>query len=87
MLFVVKSRDCFVPNSECHGFNTRQTGNLHLSQVNLTVYRKGEYHSAVKIFNSLPLKLKENSDNPKKIQIHGDRISLFTLLLYTGAIL
>ena len=39
MLFVVKNRDCFVPNSECHGFNTRQTGNLHLSQVNLCIER------------------------------------------------
>jgi hypothetical protein len=69
MLFVVTNRDCFVANSECHGINTRQIVHLHLFQVNLTMYRKGTYHSAVKIFNSLPLKLKEISDNPKKFKL------------------
>jgi hypothetical protein len=69
MLFVAKNRDCFVAKRKCHGINTRQIVNLHLFQVNLTMYRKGVYHSAVKIFNSLPLKLKEISDNPKKFKL------------------
>jgi hypothetical protein len=54
MLFVAKNNDCFVANSECHGINTRQIVNLHIFQVNLSMYRKGVYHSAVKICNSLP---------------------------------
>ena len=67
MMFVVKNRDCFVANKECHKINSRQIVNLHLFQVNLTKYRNGVYHSGVKIFNGLPAKLKEISDNPKKI--------------------
>jgi hypothetical protein len=68
MMFVVKNRDCFVANKECHEINTGQAVNLHLFQVNLTKYRNGVYHSGVKIFNSLPVKLKEISDNPKKFK-------------------
>lgn len=53
---------------ECHKINTRQIVNLHLFKVNLTKYRNGVYHSGVKIFNGLPAKLKEISDNPKKFK-------------------
>jgi hypothetical protein len=69
MLFVLKNKECFVANSECHGINTRQIVNLHLFQVNLSMYRKGMTHSAVRIFNSPPLKLKEIPDNPKKFKL------------------
>jgi hypothetical protein len=66
--FVVKNRAVFLAIKECHKINTRQAVNLHLCQVNLTTYRNGVYYSGVKIFNGLPTKPKEISDNPKKFK-------------------
>ena len=47
MMFVVNNMDCFVSNKECHSANTRQINNLHLPQVNLTVFKIGVYYSSV----------------------------------------
>ena len=37
---------------------TRQRNNLYLPQANLTIYQKGVYYSEIKIFNNLPLEIK-----------------------------
>jgi hypothetical protein len=37
-------------------------------QVNLTVYGKGVCRTEVKVFNALPFKFKEISDNAKKFK-------------------
>jgi hypothetical protein len=60
MMFVIKNRDYFAKNKDCHGVNTRQNINLHTFQVNLTIYGKGVYHTEVK--------LKEISNNPRKFK-------------------
>jgi hypothetical protein len=65
MMLVVNNRGYFMSNKDCHGANTRQSNNLHLPQINLTVFKMGVYYLDVKIFNSLPLKLKEISHDPK----------------------
>jgi hypothetical protein len=39
-----------------------------MSQVTLTIYGKGVYHTGVKVYNALPYKLKEISDNPKRFK-------------------
>jgi hypothetical protein len=35
MMFVIKNREKFVTNKDCHEFETRQDMNLHMHQVNL----------------------------------------------------
>jgi hypothetical protein len=39
-----------------------------MSQVNLTIYGKGVYHTGVKVYNALPYKLKDISDSPKRFR-------------------
>jgi hypothetical protein len=55
IMLVVNNRDCFISNKDCHCANARQSNNLHLPQVNLTVFKMGVYYSDVKVFNSTPL--------------------------------
>ena len=42
--------------------------NLYLPQANLTIYQKGAYYSVIKIFNNLPLEIKNVADNQKKFK-------------------
>jgi hypothetical protein len=37
IMFVIKSKEYFFKNNDCHGLYTRQSTNLHMSQVNLTI--------------------------------------------------
>jgi hypothetical protein len=67
-MFLVNNRDYFISNMDCHGANTRQSNNLHLLQVNLTLFTMGVYYSGVTLFNSLPLKVKEISHGHKKLK-------------------
>jgi hypothetical protein len=65
----VNNRDYFISNKDCHGANTRQSNNLHLPLVNLTVFKMGVNIIRVfKIFNSLPLEVKEISQDHKKFK-------------------
>jgi hypothetical protein len=56
-------------NSDVHTCNTRFNQNLHLPPVNLTliltVFQKGEGYSGIKLYNHLPLNLKQLSYDPK----------------------
>jgi hypothetical protein len=68
MMFVVNNRQYFISNNDCHGTNTRQSNNLHLPQVNLTLLKMAVYYSGGKIFNNLPLKVEGISHDPKKFK-------------------
>jgi hypothetical protein len=68
MMFVIKNKEYFIKNNDCHGLYTRQNTNLHMSHLNLTIYGKGVYHTGVKVYNALPYKLKEISDNPERFK-------------------
>jgi hypothetical protein len=68
IMFIVNNSDYFISTKDCHGANTRQSNNLHSPQVNLTVFKMVIYYSDVKIFNSLPLKVKEISHDHKKFK-------------------
>jgi len=57
-MLVVQNIDLFSTNIENHNNDTRQTNNLYLPQANLTIYQKGAYYSGIKIFNNLPLEIK-----------------------------
>jgi hypothetical protein len=69
VMFVVKNRDIFNINSDCHPINTRQHMNIHMSQVNLSKYANGVYHMAVKIYNGLPKDLKVITNDMKKFKV------------------
>jgi hypothetical protein len=62
--------------------DTRQRNNLYLSQANLTIYRKGAYYSGIKIFNNLPLQIKNVAGNQKKFKIALKKF-LYTHSFYT----
>ena len=53
LLFVTKNKDQFLFNSQVHKINTRQTSNLYLPSVNLTMYQKGVYYSGINIHSHL----------------------------------
>ena len=44
---------------------TRLGYNLHLPSVNLTMVQKGVFYSGCKIFNSLPIQIRNQSSNQK----------------------
>jgi hypothetical protein len=68
LLFVVNNKDQFIVNSAMYNINTRQSTNLHLPQTNLAMYQKGVYYVGIKLFNSLPSKIKNFSNDPKNLQ-------------------
>jgi hypothetical protein len=68
MISVVNNRDYFISDKDYHCANTRQSNNLHLVQVNMTVFKLGVYYPGVKIFNSRPLKVKKISHDHKKFK-------------------
>jgi len=69
LLFVVHNRGYFAPNSLYHNFNTRQKKNLHLPHLSLTMYQKRVFYSCIKVFNALPLTIKDIASNPKKFKV------------------
>jgi hypothetical protein len=46
--------DKFQRNTYVHNLNTRRKYDLHVSNMNLTKYRKGVYYTGIKLFNNLP---------------------------------
>jgi hypothetical protein len=67
MLFVIKSKNEFVVNSEIHSINTRHY-NLHQPISKLTKYQKVIYYSGLKVYNNLPPHIKDTSDDLKKFE-------------------
>jgi hypothetical protein len=57
---------------------------LYLPQANLTIYQKGayRYYSGIKIFNNLPLEIKNVADNQKKFKTALKKF-LYTYSFYT----
>ena len=69
-------------NNENHNLDTRQRNNLHLPQANLTIYQKGAYYSGIKIFNNLPLEIKNVAGDQKKSETALKKF-LYTYSFYT----
>jgi len=59
----------FLTNNENHNLETRQRNNLYRPQANLTIYQKGAYYLGIKIFNNLPLEIKNVAGNQKKLKL------------------
>jgi hypothetical protein len=58
---VVDNMDQYYFVSDMHNRDTRQAFNLNLfvATTHLSLYQKGSYYMGIKLFNSLPLKLKQ----------------------------
>jgi hypothetical protein len=69
LLFVIKNEDQFLFNPQVYKINTRQTSNLYLPSVNLTIYQKGVYYSGIKIYNRLPTTIKDLSGDKNKFKV------------------
>jgi glucan biosynthesis protein len=58
----------FTSNFTVHNKKTRQNMNLHLPYSKLTLYQKGTYYMAIRIYNSLPTQTKETAYDPKQFR-------------------
>lgn len=63
LLFVVTNKQLFLLNSQIHSIHTRHSSDLHLPQTGLTLVQKGVAYSGCKIYNHLPLHIKNISNN------------------------
>ena len=81
-MFVVQNKNLFLTNNENYNLDTRQRNNLHLPQANVTIYQKGAYYSGIRIFNNLPLEIKNVAGNEKKFKIALKKF-LHTYSFYT----
>jgi hypothetical protein len=52
--------------SQIHGFNTGRNFGLYRPQTNLSIYQRGLYYFGIKLFNHLPLNIKELTHNIKQ---------------------
>jgi hypothetical protein len=79
MLYVVNNRHLFTKNSEIHNIVTRQNNNLQSPITSLTKVQKGAYFSGIKIYNHLPTKIKELSNDQTPFR------SVLKRFLYTNS--
>jgi hypothetical protein len=58
-MFVTKNKHLFRTNDQIHCIHTRSRTELHLPLAHLTLFQKGVYFSAIRIFNNLPYQIQE----------------------------
>ena len=75
-MFVVQNKTLFLTNTKNYNLDTGQKNNL------LTIYQKGTYYSGIKIFNNLPLEVKNVAENQKKFKTALKKM-LYTYSFYT----
>ena len=67
---------------ENHNIDTRQRNSLYLPQKNLPIYQKAAYYLGIKIFNNLPLEIK-NVDCNQTVWNCSEKIFIHTYSFYT----
>ena len=82
LMFVVKNKDHFKMNLDIHSFNTRFNYDLHAPIANWAVFQKGVWYSGIKVYNHLPLTLKQQSHDIPKFKAALKRF-LFANFFYT----
>ena len=68
LLFMVKNRELFSSNKDLHSINTRQQLNFHQPSAHLKKYQLGPYYTGIKLYNTLPATLKNESHNPVRFR-------------------
>jgi hypothetical protein len=66
---VINNRQYFKINSDIHNINTRNNLDLHYSQSHLSVYQKGAHYTEIKVFNRLPIQIKQLSHDTKQFKM------------------
>jgi hypothetical protein len=69
LIFVVNNMGFYHSTSQIHGFNTRHNFDLYRPQTNLSVCQTGPYYFGIKLFNQIPLDMKELSYNAKQFRM------------------
>jgi hypothetical protein len=82
LIFVVNNMRFYHSTSQIHGFNTRRNFDLYRPQTNLSVSQTGPYYFGIKLFNHLPLNIKDLSCNAKQFRT-ALRAFLRSKFLYT----
>ena len=67
LMLVVQNKNLFLTCNENHNLDARQGNNLYIPQANLTIYQKGAYYLGIKIFNNLPLGIKNAAGKKRNI--------------------
>jgi hypothetical protein len=67
-LFVINSRHRFEANSEMNNVKTRTRHDLHYPRSQLSVFQKGVYYTGIKVFNGLPVSIKELSTHTQQFK-------------------
>jgi len=90
-VYVAKNIDKFTINSDIHSVNTRHKSSLCLPLLRVIKYQKGVYCACIKIYNCLPLKIKELSGkikhfkrSLKKFLLHGSFCTMEEFLDWTS---
>ena len=86
-MFVVQNKTFCLTNTENYNLDNKHRNNLHLPQANLTIYQEGACYSGIKIFNNLPLEIKNVAGNQKKFKIALKKIFIHLFILHLGRIL
>jgi hypothetical protein len=68
ILFVNKNNELYTTNNEIHNYCIRQHRNLHQPATNLAQYQNGVLYRGVRMYNSFPAYIKNESHNPKKFK-------------------
>jgi hypothetical protein len=68
-IFVVNNRGFYYSTSQIHGFSTRQNFDPYCLQTSLSICQRGPYYFGIKLFNHLPLNIKELSYNAKQFRM------------------
>ena len=63
--FVLENRILFTTNRDTHDLTTRNCFDLRLPRVNLTRMQRGVVYSGCRVFNTLPVRIKSLSENPR----------------------
>jgi hypothetical protein len=66
---LINNRHNFEMNSEIHSINTRTKSDLHHPSTHLSVFQKGIYYAEIKVFNNLPVAIKDQSHNTKQFKL------------------
>jgi hypothetical protein len=66
--FVIKNKELFTTNNETHNYGTRQNLDFHYPSANLKKFQTGVHYMSVKIYNSLPIYIKNEINITKKFE-------------------
>jgi hypothetical protein len=64
LIYLAGNIQLYTMNKEVHNYNINSS-NFHMPNANLTKYQKGVYYMGMKLFNQLPIDIKNSVNNQK----------------------